>query len=303
MSKRISDLERALGVELLRRTTRGVVATDRGRAFHARARTILQELDEATDEAAEREGRLCGSLRIAAPMSFGTLVLGPILFAFLAEHPELAVDVDLDDRVVDAVALGYDFVVRIGPVADSSLVARRIGTSRRIVCASPEYARRHGLPRDLDELERHVALGYSYRQSSRVWRFEPERPGGKPRSVAMRHRVACNNGEAIRDAAVAGLGLALLPHFIAAGALRSGALVEALAAPRPIPDEIHALYPRTKQPSRKIRALLDHLRGRIGDDGAAEHESASGAHDRERRGEPDRARTPSVPKPTPGGLR
>jgi DNA-binding transcriptional LysR family regulator len=260
VSERITHLEQSLGIELLRRSARRVLPTEKGTAFYERARAILQQLEEATVEVSDAaDSELAGSLCLSAPMSFGTMHLGGILLDFAAAHPRLDIALELDDRFVDLNSKGFDLAVRIGSLDDSSLVARRLAVSRRIVCCSPDYARRVGLPANLDELTQHACIGYTNRSARDLWRFEPSGSKGAPRAVAMRGRITANNGEVMRDAAIAGLGLALLPLFIVADALRAGTLIDALPSERPVPDTIHAVYPKTRHVPRKVRALVDHL--------------------------------------------
>jgi DNA-binding transcriptional LysR family regulator len=258
VSKRIQDLEQALGVELLRRSPRRVVATERGQALYARMRPLLRELDEAAEESAE-DGELRGRLRVALPMSLGTLYLARSFARFAAAHPRLELALDLDDRIVDLVGGGYDLAVRVGRLADSSLVARKLCTSRRMVCCSPGYAAEHGVPRLLEELPAHPCIDYANVHGSRLWQFEPARRGGAPRAVAMRGRIVANNGEAMRDAAIEGMGLVLLPDFLAAEPLRTGALVQVLAGEEPLPYAIAAVYPPSRHVPHKVRAVVDHL--------------------------------------------
>ncbi|MGK9234506.1 LysR family transcriptional regulator [Inquilinus limosus] len=266
VSKRVSGLEAALGGALLQRSTRRVLPTDRGLAFYERGRAILRQLDEAAEEVAESDGDLRGSLRVAAPMSFGTLYLGPVLFDFAHRHPRLTLTLDLDDRMVDLAGRGYDLAIRITRPRDSALIARRLAASRRVVCASPGYAEAVGLPRSLAELPQHEAIGHAEVPSAWLWQFEPFAAGGPPRSVAMRSRISVNNGEAARDAAIAGLGLAVLPTFIVADALRQGRLLPVALDAEPVADVIHALYPQTRHLSRRVRALIDHLAESCGED-------------------------------------
>jgi DNA-binding transcriptional LysR family regulator len=245
VSKRLRDLEAALGVQLLRRTTRRVVATEQGRALYARMSPLLRELDDAVEEVVESEGPLRGRLRIAAPMSFGTLYLGKVLLDFAREHPQLELALDFDDRMLDLVAGGHDLAVRIG--------------TSRALCCSPGYASERGLPRSIDDIAHHASIDYANLTAMRLWQFEPARRGEPPRSVATRSRIVANNGETMRDAALAGLGLALLPRFIAAPALRDGRLIEVLPDIEPVASPLAALYPPTRRVSRKVRALVDHL--------------------------------------------
>lgn len=258
VSKRIADLEATLGITLFRRTTRKVVPTGQALALHERMRGVLHELDRALDEVSEDTGTLRGLLRVAGPMSFGTMHLGPLLLRFAERHPALELVLRLDDRYVDLVEGGFDVAIRIGRLADSSLVARRLCLSRRVVCCSPGYAAQHGLPDSLEAMARHACIGYAH-ASSRLWQFEPERPGGEPRSLQPRGRISLDNGETVRDAAEAGHGLAILPVFIVAEALRRGSLVPVLPAIPPLPDVIHAVRPPARHVPPRVRALIGHL--------------------------------------------
>ncbi|HZU91638.1 MAG TPA: LysR family transcriptional regulator [Stellaceae bacterium] len=264
VSKRIGELESRLGAELLRRSTRRVVPTDRGAAFYEKMRALVAEFDNAVEQASLRTGALQGRLRITAPMSFGTAHLGPVLAAFARRHPGLELALDLDDRIVDLVDNGYDMAIRIGRLRDSSLVARKLCLSRRIVCCSPDYARERGLPASIEDLSAHPCIDYAHVQAGRLWQFEPSRPGGTPRAVTARSRITANNGEIMRDMALAGLGLAVLPLFIVHEQLRQGTLVNALPAAVPLADTIYAVYPPTRYVSRRVRALIDHLAAALG---------------------------------------
>ncbi len=259
VSKRIADLEEELGAELLHRSTRGIAPTDKGLMFYRRAREIMQQLMTAADELSDGDGDLAGQLRMTAPMSFGTMYLGPLLFPLLARHPRLDVALNFDDRVVDLLNEGYDLAIRVGRLRDSSLVARKLAVSRRLVCCSPDYARRTSLPTVLEEIQNHTCIGYANSHSSQIWQFEPEHAGGEVRSLVIRSRIVLNNGEAMRDAAIVGLGLVVLPLFIVAGTVANGLLINAFPAAAPVPDTIYAAYPRTRHIARKVRAVIDHL--------------------------------------------
>jgi len=267
VSERIARLERVLGAKLLHRSARGVTPTDRGADYYQRSRAVLEQLDAAAEAISEDEGALVGLLRIAAPMSFGARWLGPALFPLLRDHPQLSVALDLDDRRVDLLAGGYDLGIRVGQLNDSSLVAKRLARSRMIVCASPEYVRRRGLVGEIDELPSHDSIGYSLIPSDQSWQFEGARKGGDARVARMNCRLVINNGDAMREAAIAGLGIAMLPSFIAADALRAGTLVPAAPSLKTIPSAVWAVYPHTRHPSRKVRVVIEWLRRRF-DDGA-----------------------------------
>jgi len=259
VSKRIGDLENALGAELFGRSTRRIIPNDQGLALYERMRVLVHELDETIEQVSTRTGELRGRLRITVPMTFGTRYLGPTLAAFARNHPNLELALDLDDRVIDLVGNGYDMAIRIGRLQDSSLIARKFCLSRRIVCCSPAYARARGLPRSIEDLSAHECIDYANVHSRRLWQFAPQAPGGKPRSVITHSRIVANNGEAMRDLAIAGLGLVILPLFIAAEPLREGTLIRALPGATPLPDTIYAVYPSMRHVPRKVRALIDHL--------------------------------------------
>ncbi len=260
VSERVTRLEQALGATLLHRSARGVTPTDRGVEFYQRSRAVLEQLDAAAEAVTEDEGALAGLLRIAAPMSFGVRWLAPALFPLLRQHPQLSVALDLDDRRVDLLAGGYDLGIRSGRLSDSSLVAKRLARTRVIVCGSPEYVQEHGTPTSLAELSPHSTIGYSLVPADQTWQFEPARKGGEPQTISTRCRIVINNGDAMREAAIAGLGLAVLPVFIVADALRSGRLVNAAPALRPLGQFIWAMYPHSRHPSRKVRVIIEHLR-------------------------------------------
>jgi len=175
------------------------------------------------------------------------------------DHPSLELALDLDDRFIDLVGNGYDMAIRIGRLRESSLIARKLCLSRRVVCCSPAYAQARGPPTSIEDVSAHECIDYANVHSRRLWQFEPQASGGEPRSVITRSRIVVNNGEAMRDMAIAGLGLAILPLFIAAESLRKGALIRALPGAVPLPDTIHAVYPSARHVPRKVRALIDHL--------------------------------------------
>ncbi|VFT33168.1 transcriptional regulator [Pseudomonas aeruginosa] len=227
ISKRVSDLERRLGVRLLYRTTRNVEPTEAGHFFYKAAKASLQELNNAAEIVALRENDLCGELRIVTPMSFGTLWLSPIIADFMSQHPRLEIVLQMDDRLTDFEKEGYDLSIRVTRLDDSSLIARPLANSQRVVCCSPDYAERHGTLDTLEQLMQHECLGYNNATPSQVWTFEPAFPGAKPRAVSPRGRFSSNNGQAMRDAALRGQGLALLPLFIVAEDLKNGRLVDA----------------------------------------------------------------------------
>lgn len=260
LSLRISHLELALGAKLLHRSQRGVSVTDAGQRFYARMSDVASRLQQAVDEVAGGDdATLSANLRITAPMTFGTSYLGPLLFAFMAKYPQLELTLDLDDRYVDILTGGYDLAVRIGRLADSSLVARALAPSVRILCCSPAYADLHGVPQNVAAIQEHDCVCYGSASVAPYWQFASAEPGGSMQQIVVRGRTHLNNGESMRDAAIAGLGLTVLPLFIAAPALRDGRLLAVLPKTPPSPDTIYAVYPQTRYVSRAVRALIDML--------------------------------------------
>jgi DNA-binding transcriptional LysR family regulator len=260
LSSRISHLERALGAKLLHRSQRGVVVTDAGQRFYARMADVVSRLQQAVDEVSGNDDTaLSASLRITAPMTFGTTYLDPLLFAFMAKHPQLEITLELDDRYADILAGGYDLAVRIGRLADSSLMARPLAPSARILCCSPAYAARAGIPETVPAIQQHQCICYGSASAAPYWQFAPSEQGGPAQQIVVRGRTHLNNGESMRDAAIAGLGLAVLPLFIAAPALRDGRLIAVLPKTPPSADTIYAVYPQTRYVSRAVRALINTL--------------------------------------------
>ncbi len=260
VSERLAELERGLGAKLLQRTTRKLSLTEDGAAFRERAARILREIEEAAADLAERRGTLSGPLRLSAPVTFGRLHLGPALYSFLAAHPAIALTLDLDDRRVDAASDGYDAVIRHGAIADTRLVAWRLAPSRRVLVAAPSYLASRGTPRSLADLAAHDGIFYANRGAA-DWRFE----GASGAAVGRaRARLRANNGDMMRDAAIAGLGIALLPMFAAASAIAAGELVPLDIGVRAEEEFIFIAHPEGRRPSAKLRALAEHLRAAFG---------------------------------------
>lgn len=260
VSERLADLERTLGAKLLHRTTRKLSITEDGSAFYERAKRIVQEVGDAAAEIAERRGELAGPLRISAPISFGALHLGPALYRFLAVNPGIDLTLDLDDHFVNMLADGYDAVVRHGPVVDEHVIVKRLAPSRRFLVAAPAYLQKYGAPKSLAELEQHKGILFSNRGAA-DWRFKASRQvmTARPRSV-----LRVNNGLVMRDAAAAGLGLALLPaYFIHEHVARSDLAIIDVGAEAE-GATIYLAYPEDHRASAKLRALTEWLRSAFG---------------------------------------
>ncbi|MEK9284590.1 MULTISPECIES: LysR family transcriptional regulator [unclassified Bradyrhizobium] len=260
ISKRISDLEAALDAELFQRSTRQVRPTENGQAFYERMVPLLHEIDATAESLSSRRMKsLRGQLRLTTPMSFGTMYLGPVIAEFARRHPDLEVAIDYEDRHVDLIRGGYDVGIRIGHLRDSNLKARRLCECPRIVCCSPAYARQRGIPKSVDELVEHTSIDYAYVHATRFWQFENRKRGGKQLSVSIRSRIVANNGEAVRDMVLAGLGIAPMPMFLIARHLREGTLLPILQDAVLPPYTIAAIYPPTHHVSTKVRTFIDYL--------------------------------------------
>ena len=260
VSERLAELERGVGTVLLHRTTRKLSLTEDGAAFFERAGTIIRDLEDAVADLSERRGTLSGPLRISAPMTFSRMHLGPALYPFLAQHPKIELTLDLDDRRVDAAASGFDAVIRIGPIADSRLMAWRLAPSRRVLTASPQYLEQYGTPNSLDDLGKYRGIFYTNRGVS-DWSFQTDQGNV---SVRARLGLRVNNGDMIRDAAIAGLGIALLPMFVASAAIKTGALKIIEIGVDAVEESVVIAHPEGRRPSAKLRALADHLRQSFG---------------------------------------
>ena len=262
VSRNVGALESELGVRLFHRTTRSLTLTEAGRGYFERATRILADLEEANLAVSQLQSAPRGRLRVSAPMSFGFLHLAPALPDFLARYPEVAVDLAMNDRFVDLIDEGFDVAVRIGAMEDSSLIARRLAPIRRVVCASPAYFEARGLPLSPDDLKGHECLFNSNIASSQEWRFTA--PDGKSWPVEVKGRLSANNGDALRAAALQGLGIVNLPTFIVGGDLQAGALVTALDEFISQDMAMSAVYPHSRHLSPKVRAFVDFLADRFG---------------------------------------
>lgn len=260
-SKQIQTLEDALGVRLLNRTTRRISLTDPGRNYHERVIHVLDALAEAETEAAELQVEPRGRMRVSVPISFAVRHLAPALAEFQRRFPRLELELGLNDRRVDLVDEGFDMAIRIGRLADSSLVARRIAPASLVIVAAPKYLEQAGTPAHPDELAAHSCLIYTLTSKSDEWSFER---AGHAVTVKLKGRLFVNNGDYVAAAAIDGAGIGLLPAFITCDALQAGQLVEVLADWTIPPLGIYAVYPQTRALPAKTRVLIDFLVERFG---------------------------------------
>lgn len=255
VSKLISRLEARLATRLLVRTTRALTLTEEGEAYLRGARQTLQSMNEA--EQAASGGAVLGRLGINASIPFGSIYIAPMIPAFIARHPGVRIDLSFTDDVVDLLSARADIAIRMGALPDSTLVARKLGQSRRVVCAAPAYLQRKGMPQSPADLEHHDCLGFNFRRAGRGWPFVEE---GRELYQPVSGSVLVNNGETLRQLALAGAGIARLGQFHVANDLKSGALVPVLERFNPGDVElIHAVYIGGGQVPPRVRVFIDYM--------------------------------------------
>ena len=258
----VKALEAHLGVRLLNRTTRRMHVTEAGAAYHARCVQILSEIEEAETEAGAQQVAPSGVLRIAGPLTFGQLHLGPAISAYMDRYPAVKVDAFLSDRHVNLIDEGFDLAIRIGEPPDSSLIARRLAGAHLVLCASPAYVERNGPPQKPADLSRHACLVYADLKSPRTWRFTDR--GGRTETVQISGPFSSNNPQLLLSLAVAGHGLILWPSFAVGAEIVAGRLVPFLTEWRTRELAIWALYPHRSLLSPKVRTFVDFLVERFG---------------------------------------
>ena len=262
----VRSLEDRLGARLLNRTTRRQNLTEIGRLYYERCRQIMADVEAADTIAKELQAEPRGRLRVSAAVSFGVHALMPAMSEFLAQYPSVGLELSLNDRVVDLLEEGFDAAIRIGTLPDSSLVARPLAPYRSVLCAAPSYLERHGAPSEPKELADHNCLVFSFAGDS--WRLQDARG---EHHVRVKGQVLTNNGEALRRAALAGLGIVLQPEVLLAADLAAGRLVQLLPDVSMPSREAHLVYLPDRRPTPKLRALIDFVIGRFGQAGAWAH--------------------------------
>lgn len=261
VSKYVTRLEDHLGARLLNRTTRRLSLTEVGRTFYARSQAGLQEIEEAEAEVSRLQGAPRGTLRLNVPMSFGILHIAPAIPEFLARYPDLAVDMNLDDRQIDLIEEGFDLAIRIAELPDSSLVARRLAPCRHVVCGAPGYFQRHGIPRTPRELGDHNAITFQYQSSAREWHFLA--PDGATLRVPISGTIQMNNSLALREALLHEAGITLTPTFVVGADIEAGRLQAVLTDYKTLELSIYAIYPQHRHLSPKVRAFVDFIAERF----------------------------------------
>lgn len=265
VSRRVAALEERLGLRLINRTTRQVNLTEAGEHYYRDVAAILQALADAEDRLSLLREAPSGELRVAAPLSFGVRALAPLLPGFHARYPDLHLTLDLDDRMVDIVAMGADLALRIGPLADSTLVARRIAELERVFCAAPAYLERHGWPRAPADLRAHDCLRYSNLGVREEWTLHRRDDASQTETPEVTGPLCANNGDLLRHAALAGMGICSLPRFIVADDLSAGTLQCVLDDWRASPLVLSAVWPSRRFVPAKVRVFVDYLAEHLGD--------------------------------------
>ena len=257
ISRRVSALEDRLGVQLLRRTTRRINLTDTGRSFYERSARILADLDEAESAVLQQHGELRGMLRVALPLSFGVRhMVGPIA-EFCKRHPRVTFDLNLNDRRIDLLQEGVDLAIRIGRLSDSSLIARRLFDARTVVAASRDYLEEHGVPQTPQDLQQHNCLVYGNLAEPGRWSYNDE--DGNRQSVEVNVTMTASSGDFLTKAACQGLGVVILPTFIAGESVRRNELVPILQDVEWPSTPAYAVYPPARHLSYRVRELIDFL--------------------------------------------
>ncbi|VAX00832.1 Transcriptional regulator, LysR family [hydrothermal vent metagenome] len=256
VSKSVQQLEKHLGSRLLNRTTRRLSLTEIGRAYYERCKLILSDVTELENVTSQQTIKAHGRLAISAPTSFGILQLGDVIPAYLKHYPEVQISLSLTDRFIDVVSEGFDLVLRIAKLEDSSLIARKIAPCKRVYCASPAYLKKNGVPTVPQDLSKHHCLSYSNELKPDSWILHSNNTS---EVIKVSGPVCSDNGDILKTAAVAGLGITLLPTFIVNVELHSGKLQQVL--PNYCPPEIfiYALYPSRRYLSAKVRTFIDFL--------------------------------------------
>ena len=260
-SRQVAELETHLQTRLLHRTTRRVSLTESGQQFYERAVQLMTDLAEAEQEASSAAVVPRGTIRLTTSVNFGVRHVGPAIAEFLERYPDVRFDVSLSDRVVDLVEEGLDLAIRIGPPGADNLVARKLGETRMVPCASPDYLAKHKAPKTPEDLALHNCFTYEYVSPRHVWRFRDR--SGAERAVRVAGRLHSNNGDLLAEVAARGAGIVFEPAFIVGPEVRAGRLVPLLQDFEPLPVPIYALYPSRKHLSAKVRRFVEFLIARF----------------------------------------
>ena len=261
VSRRLKELELRLGTSLIQRTTRKMQMTEIGRTYYLRCLDILEALECANEEVRDTETAIRGRMKIAVPISYGVSELAPAIYDFMHLHPNLEITLNVDDSRIDLVQGGYDVGIRIGELEDSSLIARRIKRVNSLVCASPAFLREFGPIETLEQLKEAPALCYSNLERPEEWLFHDQQ--NLRSKVTVKPRLTATNGDVLREAALAGLGVVCEPEFILRQSVESGELVPLLTQLKWQGMGIYVVYPKTTQVPRRTRLFIDFLTARL----------------------------------------
>lgn len=261
VSKYVTRLEDRLGARLLNRTTRRLSLTEVGHVFYERSRKGLADIEDAELEVSRMQGTPRGTLRLNTPMSFGIMHIAPGLGEFMRQYPDVTVDMNLNDRIVDVIEEGYDVSIRIADLPDSSLVARRLAPCRHAIVAAPEYLDKHGTPRTPADLRNHNIITYRYQASAQEWHFRSA--DNKASAVPVSGSLVVDNSLAIRAALLAGVGIGRTPTFVVGEDIREGRLVPLLKDHETLEVSIYLVYAQRRHMSPKVRAFVDFMTARI----------------------------------------
>ena len=255
VSRAVSRLESQLGARLLFRSTRSLRLTDDGAAFHARCKEILADLSEATEALGHARSHPVGKLRVAVHSVIGRSALIPNLAAFEARYPDIRLELTMCDYHFDLNEEGYDCAIRMGELADSNLIARKLGYFNNVLCASPEYLRKYGAPQNIAELKQHRAINYVYPNTGKPYQWQFDTPGGRV-TLDIDAHMLINDGESVIQAAVAGLGIIQIPHCLAASALAKGQLEIVMADTTSTGSPVWIVYPQKRHLSARVQAFI-----------------------------------------------
>jgi DNA-binding transcriptional LysR family regulator len=262
LSRLVADLEQHLGTRLLNRTTRRLSLTESGQAYYERCVTLLADLAEAEAMAGQSAAQARGTVRLTCSYSMAEQKVAPAIASFVERHPAVKFELVVSDRIVDLVEEGFDLAIRVGALGSDRLVARRLGSMQLVLCAAPSYLERHPEPRGPADLAAHNALTYAYSASPRLWRFTDR--AGEVHDVRVAGNLHANSGDALRAAALEGLGIINEPDFLLDPALRAGRLVRLLPEYTGGGGDIWAVYPSRRHLSLKVRLFVDHIAAAFG---------------------------------------
>jgi DNA-binding transcriptional LysR family regulator len=260
VSKHIAELEQRIGTRLLNRTTRSLSLTEIGTQYSEQCRQILQLIQTAETGTQAMRATPRGTLKLSAPVAFGSVCLAPAMSQYLIDYPDISLELDLSNRLADVIEEGLDAAIRIGKLDDSSLIARPLRTNKMAICASPEYLERKGTPRTPADLWQHQCLDFMHWRSAVRWRLKQH----DEQNTLPASRFRSNNGQALLHAAIAGFGLVMQAEVVLADEIRAGRLVPVLETYIPTPKPMHLIYPKNKQSTPKLSTFVDFVMARFG---------------------------------------